>query len=311
MPSIRLGRHTPTVRQRGIRSAVFGTVVLLGVAGAVSTVVSANSEPLVNSRFASPDMALVNGVAASSTTAFPQSGGERLVRGLTSTFGQQVLAVSGIELVLGAPAGTAQSGGSGSGWHAGALQAAEAEVAHTWALLRQARAEQARVQASPEIVTLAAAQRDVTEAQARVARADTALQRLNQPDSLTVDAAERAVWRAEATLRAARSLRPVHDPMQNPIGNAWEIRQAELLLQEAVTRRDAARVGPSPQVIASARTEREHAQTELAAATARVDQLRQGLTPPPVDASNAAVVSAIASLTEAEARLQSLRSTMR
>lgn len=233
------------------------------------------------------------------------------VVGVIASLGRILISSTDEQVVAGAPNHAGRSGWQQAGAHAAALQAAEAEVARAWATLREARAEQVRIMSSPEIVTLATAERELAQAQARATRADVDLQRIRQPDPVQLDAAERALWRAEATLRVARAARPGSEPALNPVGQAWEIRQAELAVQDALTRRDALRVGPTAEALAAAHLEKEQAHVALQEATVRVEQLRQGVASPPLEAMHAAVLSATASLTDAEARLQSLRSTLR
>ena len=233
------------------------------------------------------------------------------VGSVIANLGRILISSAGEHEGAGTPDQTGLSGLQQAGAHAAALQAAEAEVARAWATLREARAEQVRVMSSPEIIVLATAERELAQAQARATRADVDLQRINQPDPVQLDAAERALWRAEATLRVARAARPGSEPAQNPVGQAWEIRQAELAVQESLARRDALRVGPTAEALAAVHLERERAHAALHEATIRVEQLRHGVAAPPLEAMHAAVLSATASLTDAEARLQTLRSPLR
>ena len=309
MPWSRIGRSMPKLRPLHLRPNAITLVIHISIAFVWLT--AFRTGDAAGAPAAPPSgMAAITGSVPSSpdTGRRPQDTSTgRMLGGLT-----YVLAAATGDTSAGGDARDAYRAGlSPRGLQTAAVQAIEAEVAAAWAALREARVEQARLQASPEIVRLTAAEQTHAQAQARAARADVDLQRLSQPDSVQVDAAERALWRAEATLRVARSPRLASDATHDAVANAWEIRQAELVVEEARNRRDALRVGPSPETVSAARDERERAQAALQEATERLKQARQEASTSELDATNAAVLSASAGLTDAEARLQQLRSHTR
>lgn len=188
-----------------------------------------------------------------------------------------------------------------------ALRAAEAEVARAWASLRDVRSEQEWMLAHPEVVELSRAEQTLAQADARLARASAEVQRLSRPDRVQLEAAERSIWRAEATLRAAQTLRQVHDFGQNGQDTSDEITQVQAVLQEARARREAALVGPPAGAVASAQQELAEAQAAQRIAADRVLQQRQHVARLPLEQINAATASAITDLANAEARLRSLQ----
>jgi hypothetical protein len=187
------------------------------------------------------------------------------------------------------------------------LQAAEAEVARAWAALRDIRIEQEQLLSRPEVTALSRAEQVLTQAEARSAQASAEVQRLRQPDRVQLEAAERSLWRAEATLRAAQSLRLVQDLTFSSADQAEEIRQAELAVREAREKREAALVGPPVEALAAAQVELASAEAAQHEAAERVRQLRQLVVTLPLEPVKAATASAISDLANAEARLRSVQ----
>jgi hypothetical protein len=184
---------------------------------------------------------------------------------------------------------------------------AEQEVAQAWLTLQRARAEHARVAASPEERELRDAERELSNAQSQAVRTRLDLQRLNGPDPAQLAEATRAVQRAEATLQAAQSARPTREPTSLVSERDVTVASAALALQQATARRDQIVAGPTPEEVEAARQADASAQDALRAATDRVVVTRERLLQVAPEATSVAMTAAQESLHDAESRLQAAR----
>ncbi len=193
------------------------------------------------------------------------------------------------------------------GSHTVDVQQAESQVAEAWGALLRANAERARAQSNPEVVALRAAESDLAQAQAQLLRAQVDLKRLEGPNPVMLEAAEREVLRAEATYRAESWARRTLDRAGTEALSDSTMTSAQKALDDAIARRDRLRAGPSDSEVDAARRTVSAGHVAYEAAAERVEIARREAALPELESANAAVVAARAAFDHAEARLQSLR----
>ena len=98
------------------------------------------------------------------------------------------------------------------------------------------------------------------------------LQRLNGPNPVILEAADREVQRAQATLRIIRTTRPPRDDPDAQSDTASALAAAQVALDEAVRRRDRLRAGPEPQQVERSQQALAAAQRQLEDAPSEVRQ---------------------------------------
>ncbi|MGE3268755.1 MAG: hypothetical protein AB7P40_08425 [Chloroflexota bacterium] len=188
------------------------------------------------------------------------------------------------------------------------IQRAEQQVARARMALLMAESVRAQVMAGLDSLPLRVAEGHLLTARDRVRRAEVNLKRLSGPDPVLLGSAERAVERAEATLRVVslpRSSWRVKAGVQ--LVDTVAVMRAEAALQEAIERRDKVLTPPSPDELRSARQALVIAQSDLHDAALRVEALRREPPLPSPAEATATVVEARARLGAAEARLRALQ----
>jgi hypothetical protein len=185
------------------------------------------------------------------------------------------------------------------------VRRAEVDVAQARTALQLAEAEQSRARSGESGAELRAAERDFAAARTAVVRAQLGLRRLNGPDPVVLGSAERAVQRAEATLRLMRSAQPPSVGQSATPARPSAIADAERFLSDARARRDSILQGPSPEAVEAARRTLADAQASLAAAEERLLAAQSAPVPSTDDADRAAAMSRIR-LVQAESRLRRL-----
>jgi hypothetical protein len=188
------------------------------------------------------------------------------------------------------------------------IRRAEERVAAARSMLQQAQADQERAANSPEAVALRAAERELANARNMVTIAQQDLQRLSEPNPVMLEAAEREVQRAQATLRIIRTTRPPHDDPDAQANQASALGAAQVALNQAIFRRDGLRAGPEPQQVARSQQTLAAAERQLEDARLRYDATVRAAPLPDLDAADAAVLAARRAVYDAEADLQALRS---
>jgi hypothetical protein len=185
---------------------------------------------------------------------------------------------------------------------------AEERVAQARSTLQQAQADQQRAANSPEAAALRAADRELASAQTMVTSAQQDLQRLSQPNPVILEAVDREVQRAQATLRILKATRPPRDDPDAPADTASALAAAQAALDPAVLRRDRLRPGPDPQQVERPQHPLAAAQRQPEDARLRYDVAVRAAPVPDLDAADAAVLAARRALYDAEATLQALES---
>jgi hypothetical protein len=188
------------------------------------------------------------------------------------------------------------------------LRAAEEKVAAARLTLQHAQADQQLAANSPEAVALRAAGRELASAQNVVTSAQQELQQVSAPNPVMLEAADREVQRAQATLRILRTTRPPRDDPEAQSGHAEALAAAQVTLDDAMLRRDRLRAGPEPQQIERARQTLAAAQQQFEDARQRYGVAAQAAPLPDLDAADAGVLAARRALYDAEAALQALQS---
>jgi hypothetical protein len=192
------------------------------------------------------------------------------------------------------------------------LRHAEQEVAWARAALQHAQAEQARVSEGPNATERRAAERELAAARVTALRAEADLARLSGPDTVVLDAAERQVQRAEATLLAAMAPRSMLAATGDRIATAGvhddsAVQRARLALQEAISRRDLVRAGPPAGALERAQATLVAARMNVDVAAQRLEATGQADAVRSAEDARVAVLSARNTLDEAEARLRALQ----
>jgi hypothetical protein len=207
---------------------------------------------------------------------------------------------------LGAPAAGSQ------GPDIAQLRRSEQDVASARAALQLAESEQARISEGPNASERRAAERELAAARATVLRAEADVARLSGPDPVVLDAAERKVQRAEATLLAAMTPRSMLAATSDHVSTAGmqdnpAVQSARLALQEAVSRRDLVRAGPPDWELERARATLTAARLSVEVAAQRLDATGQADAMRSAEDARVAVLAARSALDEAEARLRALQ----
>jgi hypothetical protein len=192
------------------------------------------------------------------------------------------------------------------------LRRAEQDVASARAALQFAQVEQTRVSEVPNASERQAAERELAAARATVLRAEADVARLSGPDPVVLDAAERKVQRAEATLLAAMAPRSMlaatsDRPSTAGMHDNPAVQSARLALQEAVSRRDFVRAGPPAWELERAQAALMTARLSVEVAAQRLEATGQADAMRSAEDARVAVLSVRSVLDEAEARLRALR----
>jgi hypothetical protein len=192
------------------------------------------------------------------------------------------------------------------------LRHAEQEVAWARAALQRAQVEQARVSEGPNASERRAAERELAAARVTALRAEADVARLSGPDSVVLDAAERQVQRAEATLVASMAppsmLAATGDRIATTrVHDDPAVQRARLALQEAISRRDLVRAGPPAGALERAQATLLAARMNVDVAAQRLEATGQADAVRTTEDARVAVLSARNTLDEAEARLRALQ----
>jgi hypothetical protein len=143
-----------------------------------------------------------------------------------------------------------------------------------------------------------------------VVRARLDLLRLANPDPVVLASTERAVQRAEATLRMLTSAKPPSGAQPASVAQIPAIEAAERTLHDARARHDSILQGPPPGAVETARHALTEAQVNVEEAERRLLAAR-AVPAPSTDDADSAVAASRARLAQAEARLRDLLGTSR